>query len=160
VTGLLSLSRKDDEEDSSEIALLIQERGVLCEKLGQEIIENYRDNKVSASYIPGFSNEEKKLKYLIEQKENQREKMQEESSKSTFLSFIRESVSRFTSEKQVDSRMTSLLKQLSTNYRNLGDKAIKDTSLKLDEVQYSDLPMKIRKINNRIIALQRELESS
>jgi HEAT repeat protein len=159
VTNLLSSSPHQKEDDSGELALTIEERGLLCEKLGQLIIDAYRNEKVTVEYIQPFSNEEKKLKYLIEQKESQRNKMQEDSSKSTFLSFIKESVSRFTSEKQVDSRMISLMKQLKSNYRHLGEKISRDSSLRLDNVQYDDLPMKIEKLERRIIALQKQLDS-
>lgn len=160
VTNLLSSSASHKkEEGSSELTLTIEERGLMCEKLGQLIIDAYRNQKVTADYIQPFSNEEKKLKYLMEQKETQRIKMQEDSSKSTFLSFIKESVSRFTSEKQVDSRMLSLMKQLKNNYRHLGQKIMKDPNLKLDNVQYDDLPMKIEKLERRIIALQKQLDS-
>ena len=159
VTSLLGSSSIDipTHEDDNELTLILEERGILCEKLGQMLIEDYRKEKVAGDYFQAHSNEEKKLKYLIEQKENQREKMQEESSKSTFLSFIKDSVSRFTSEKQVDSRMVSLLKQLSSNYRQLGEKAMKDPKLKLENVGYDDLPLKIEKIDQRIITIQKKL---
>ena len=159
VTNLISSTVSARKEDTSELTLTIEERGVMCERLGQLLIDAFRNEKVSTDYLQNFSNEEKKLKYLIEQKETQRNKMQEDSSKSTFLSFIKESVSRFTSEKQVDSRMLSLMKQLKSNYRHLGEKAVRDVNLTLDNVQYDDLPMKINKLERKIITLQKQLDS-
>ena len=156
----MKLVSTDASEIEETLAAMVTERGNLCEEVGIRALELYREGELKHSYLAEYSNEVKKLLYLIEQKESQKKDIKEETEKTTFLSFIKESVSRFTQEKQVDSRMEALKNQLRDTHRRLGDRLIKDSSVELDGILFSDLPNKIAKLDRQVITLQKSLAAS
>ena len=156
----MKLVSSDASEIEETLAAMLTERGNLCEDVGTRALELYREGELKHSYLAEYSNEVKKLLYLIEQKESQKKDIKEETEKTTFLSFIKESVSRFTQEKQVDSRMESLKNQLKDTHRRLGDRLIKDSSVELDSILFNDIPNKIAKLDRQVVTLQKSLAAS
>jgi len=155
----MRLAAPDNAEIEQTLAAMVTERGNLCEELGKRALELYREGDFNRPYVAEFSNEVKKLRYLIEQKETQKKDIKEETESTTFLSFIKESVSRFTQEKQVDSRMEALCNQLRDTHRRLGDRLMKDDE-QLDNILFNDMPNRIGKLDRQVVALQKSLAAS
>ncbi len=94
--------------------------------------------------------------------------MKEESKTTTFMSFLKDSVSRFTQEKQVDQRMESLMRRLKGKYLELGSKVYRDDAskedlslyeLRLDDISKIDRQIADLSAVNRSVEGTKDLES-
>jgi hypothetical protein len=129
--------------------------------MGRKALALYREGQLDKTYLKEADNEVKKLTYLIEQKESHKKELKEESLRTTFINFLKESVYRFSLEKRVEHRIMSLQERLDEVYASLGRRLMQEySSTDLDLIKLGDLPVKISKLSKQIEALQERLEAS
>ncbi len=123
-------------------------------EMGQMVLQMYRAGELKHPGLKELSTEEKKLRYLISQKEAQIKELQEENTEASFVDFIRRSVSFFSTEQQVDRRMEHLIHRLDDVYAAIAEKVLPMA------LQDEDLCFRLKDLPRKIAALGKRLGSS
>lgn len=148
--------RGHSHSDQQELDELVAARNEMLVEIGELFYRLFEEGQLQEErpYMSYFHNEVKKLRYLIAQKEAQMSDLAEESRTVTFMRFIKESVSRFTQEKQVDGRLKSLKDRLKDRYQELGRKIVDDFSPNdIDLLRLKDMPRSVQKLDRQIEGL-------
>jgi HEAT repeat protein len=153
--GLFDRSRK---QDAAEIVELERARNEMCIELGRKCVSLFRRGDLDRSYIREADNEIKKLEYLIEQKESHKKEIKEESLRTTFINFLKDSVYRFSTEKRVEQRISSLQQRLLDTYADIGRKLMETFDPgDVDMMALEAMPGKIQKMTRQIDDVRRRL---
>lgn len=141
---VLSMMREERELLEGE---LLQRRS----ELGRQVLEVYQGGEMDLAGMKELANDVKKIQYLIEMKESQKKEIEEEAQTTSFLDFIRESLLRFSREKQVESRVGSLHLRLMRKFGEIADLSIRAYGPDAVELmQFKELPKEIQRIRKRI----------
>lgn len=121
-------------------------------ELGRLALDIWRGGELAdLEFLKVLNNDVKKILYLIDLKESQKKEIEEEASRSSFLGFLRESLLRFSSEKRVESRVSSLQTRLMKKYAEVGDRVLGHFPIDAVELmQFKDLPLEIVKLRRRL----------
>ena len=155
--GFLARLKAKREEEKA-LSMMREERelleGELLQRrndLGRQVLEIYQAGDMDLAGMKELANDVKKIQYLIEMKESQKKEIEEEAQTTSFLDFIRESLSRFSREKQVDSRVGSLHLRLMRKHGEIADLAMREYGAdSVELMQFKELPKEVERIRKRI----------
>jgi len=151
-------ARSETKKRKIELEALERARTEAFIEMGKRALMLFHRGEIDLGYLREFDNEVKKLYYLIEQKESHRKEMKDESVKTTFISFLKDSVYRFTAEKRVENRLSSLQGRLLETYAELGRRVMQDySSTNMGMVNLDSLPILAAKLTKQIDALQKTM---
>ncbi len=121
-------------------------------EVGRLSLEAFRGGEFQdLGFMKELSNDVKKILYLIDLKEGQKKEIQEEASRSSFLGFLRESLLRFSREKQVESRVSSLQDRLVRKYAEIGERLLGSFPPEAVELMsFKELPVEIARLKRRL----------
>lgn len=154
--GLFDRSKK---QDLLEVTELEKARHEALIELGKKAVQLYRKGELDRPYLREADHELKKFDYLIEQKESHKKEIKEESLKTTFINFLKDSVYRFTTEKRVEQRITSLSQRLLDTYADLGKHVMDGFDPgDVDLMALEAMPAKIAKLSKQIETLRRRID--
>lgn len=123
-------------------------------ELGKQILEVYRGGDFQSDQMRDLNNDIKKIQYLIDIKENQRKEIAEESQRSSFLDFVRESLLRFSREKQVENRVSTLHLSLQRKYAEICDCVMADYDAEsVEMMQFKELPRELSRLEKRLFEI-------
>ncbi|MBI2943459.1 MAG: HEAT repeat domain-containing protein [Candidatus Wallbacteria bacterium] len=144
--------------ERSQVEALKAERDDILLEIGKQVIALYHEKTFERQWLAAQDHEIKKIRYLIEQKESQREAIEKESHKITFIGFLREAVRFFTHEKQVGQRLDALNDRLAACYRQIGRRIADEPAGRgdLDTLQLKGLPDAVQRLDREL----RELEGT
>ena len=156
--GFFGLFDRQRKQDLIDVVELEKARGEALIELGKKAVQLYRKGELDRSYLREADNELKKLDYLIEQKESHKKEIKEESLKTTFINFLKDSVYRFSTEKRVEQRISSLSQKLLDTYAELGRRVMAQFDPgDVDMMALEAMPAKIGKLAKQIEAIRKRL---
>jgi HEAT repeat protein len=124
-------------------------------ELGKQVLECYQSGDFQLPFLKDLHNDVRKVLYLIDLKEGQKQEIAEEAEKSSFLGFLRESLLRFSKEKQVEHRMGSLQVRLLKKYAEVGAKVAEHFGAESVELmQFRELPGEIQRLEKRLSEIE------
>ncbi|MBI3892012.1 MAG: HEAT repeat domain-containing protein [Candidatus Wallbacteria bacterium] len=154
-TRLLGGQRRADKK---ELEALILQRDELLLDIGKQVMVLFHERAFERPWLSHFDHEIKKVRYLIDQKELQRQAIEKDSQKMTFIGFLREAARFFTHEKQVGQRLDALNERLARCYRDVARRVVDEPTGTgdLDTLALKGLPDAVQRLEQQI----RELESA
>lgn len=165
--GFLARLRARREEERM-LAELREERALIegdllarRSEMGKQILEAYKAGDFQEPFMKDLQNDVKKILYLIDMKESQKREIEEEAQRSSFMDFVRESLMRFSREKQVESRVGSLHVRLLKKYGEIADRitmAYGGDSVEL--MQFRELPKDIARLQRRIAEIDAQANAA
>lgn len=153
--GLFDRSKKIDQQ---ELVELEKARTEALIELGKKAVQLFRKGELDRPYLREADNEIKKFDYLIEQKESHKKEIKEESLRTTFINFLKDSVYRFSTEKRVEQRITSLSERLQNTYAEIGRRLMETWDPHDVELMSLDaMPGKVAKLSKQVEAVRTRL---
>lgn len=164
--GFLARMRAKREEEkmladlSEERSLVENELLLKRSELGRQILEAYTGGDFQLPFMKDLHNDVKKILYLINLKEGQKKEIEEEAKSSSFLGFLRESLLRFSKEKQVVNRVGSLQVRLMKKHAEIASKVMEHFGKESVELmQFREVPIEILKLQKRLGEIEKTFEA-
>jgi len=152
--------KRDLKKEQSVIDELIAIRDGTLIEMGQKIMKLHSEGQFDRPYFTDYNHELKKLRYLIEQKESHKKEIKQESLRSTFVAFLKNSTTLFTMEKRVGDRLGSLQTRMNDTHARLARRVLGEYKPEsLEFIQLGTLPNRVRKLDREIEQLTEKLQN-